>query len=78
MQLRRRILLRVGIAAGSRSETVRSPTIGRTLAIAAIAAFFAPRRALMPTEERDVAPKWIESKQSVSAEKLEDTSQPMS
>lgn len=31
-----------------------------------------------PDEERDLAPKWIESKQAVSAAKLEDASQPVS
>jgi NAD(P)H-nitrite reductase large subunit len=30
-----------------------------------------------PDEERDVAPKWIESRQTVSAKKLEDASQPI-
>jgi hypothetical protein len=28
-----------------------------------------------PDEERDIAPKWIETKQSVSAAKLQDTSE---
>ena len=31
-----------------------------------------------PDEEREVAPKWIESKQAVSAVKLQDPSQPVS
>jgi hypothetical protein len=31
-----------------------------------------------PDEEREVAPKWIESRQTVSPGKLEDASQPIS